>query len=200
MNYGVGGVDRIPIYREDVCRAVIEPVTLLERDRNGVQSTITGEANGTGIGAFVTSLRPVNEGVACRDDRFGRYYHLGRILTVVAQLIVYRSVGKCKRKETPFGAAIIQGDRARRGSHEIGSGVIVSTSTRRQRIPVMQILAPPSMSEGLSAAASAVASRVTHATISFSHLRPQTRGRLTTHVTLSIGSKGKRSISICGTA
>ena len=75
---------------------------------------------------------------------------------------------------------------------EIGSGGIVSTSTSRLITPVIHMLAPPSIRDGLSIASMGMAARVTLAYDSSSPLRPNTLGSPTTLVTLSI-------VASCGT-
>ena len=65
---------------------------------------------------------------------------------------------------------------------EIGRGAIVTTSTRSSKIPVKQMLAPPSISDGLSHASEDVVARETETrtTKSVSNDRPHTRGNPTT--------------------
>ena len=65
---------------------------------------------------------------------------------------------------------------------DIGRGGIFSTSTKRSKIPVIHMLAPPSINDGLSSAV--VLKTLTHDPSS--PRRPQTRGRPTTLVTLVI--------------
>lgn len=65
---------------------------------------------------------------------------------------------------------------------EIGSGGMVTTSTRRPRIPVTHMLAPPFI--------------IDRAYATESPFRPKTRGRQTTRVTLSIGRRGASNASV----
>jgi hypothetical protein len=71
---------------------------------------------------------------------------------------------------------------------EIGMGGVETTSTRSPRIPVMQILAPPSMREGLSDASIEMAACITLAKDASSPVSPHIRGSPTTRVTLSNGT------------
>ncbi len=71
---------------------------------------------------------------------------------------------------------------------EIGIGGIETTSTRRPSMPVMQILVPPSMREGLSDASVKMAARKTLANEASLPVRLHTQGRPTTRVTLPIGA------------
>lgn len=71
---------------------------------------------------------------------------------------------------------------------EIGMGGIETMLIRRPRIPVMHILAPPSIKEGLLDASIEIAVRVTLAKDASSPVNPHTRGSPTTRVTLSNGT------------
>ncbi len=71
---------------------------------------------------------------------------------------------------------------------EIGIGGMETTSTRRPSMPVMQILAPPYMREGLSDASIDMAACITQAKEASLPIRPHTHGRPTTRVTLSNGT------------
>jgi hypothetical protein len=71
---------------------------------------------------------------------------------------------------------------------EIGMGGIETTSTRRPRRPVMQILAPPSMREGLSEASVDMVACITQAKEASLPVRPHIHGRPTTRVTLANGT------------
>ncbi len=71
---------------------------------------------------------------------------------------------------------------------EIGMGGMETMSTRSPRIPVMQILAPPSMREGLSDASVEMAVCITLVKEASLPVSLHTQGGPTTRVTLSNGT------------
>ena len=140
--------DRILIHSKDIRQAVIQSIPFFQVEFDRIQAAVTQEMDGAQSIPPMAFLGPVHQRVTRSDNGLWGDDPFSGILAIITKLVVHRTIQKGQQNETLFVQQSSSEKEPDVVAADIGRGGIVSTSTNRLRMPVMQMLAPPSMREG----------------------------------------------------